>query len=199
MMYQAKIDKEIVKDLPIAQTDCQIELIDSPDEVDKAVKYLLRSKVVGFDTESKPSFTKGKSNKIALMQISTQKRCFLFRLQMIGKNQRLKEFLENENIKKIGVAIHGDLRNLRVWSKFEPKNFVDLQNIVGDYGIEELGLQKIYAIVFGKKISKSQQLSNWEAKILNRAQQIYAATDAWACRQIYLKLTKNKTVINDKD
>ncbi|MFC2605468.1 MAG: 3'-5' exonuclease [Bacteroidota bacterium] len=199
MMYQAKIDKEIVKDLPIAQTDCQIELIDSPDEVDKAVKYLLRSKVVGFDTESKPSFTKGKSNKIALMQISTQKRCFLFRLQMIGKNQRLKEFLENENIKKIGVAIHGDLRNLRVWSKFEPKNFVDLQNIVGDYGIEELGLQKIYAIVFGKKISKSQQLSNWEAKILNRAQQVYAATDAWACRQIYLKLTKNKTVINDKD
>ncbi|MFC2390530.1 MAG: 3'-5' exonuclease [Bacteroidota bacterium] len=199
MMYQAKIDKEIVKDLPIAQTDCQIELIDSPDEVDKAVKYLLRSKVVGFDTESKPSFTKGKSNKIALMQISTQKRCFLFRLQMIGKNQRLKEFLENENIKKIGVAIHGDLRNLRVWSKFEPKNFVDLQNIVGDYGIEELGLQKIYAIVFGKKISKSQQLSNWEAKILNRAQQIYAATDAWACRQIYLKLTKNKRAINDKD
>jgi 3'-5' exonuclease domain protein len=199
MMYQAKIDKEIVKDLPIAQTDCQIELIDSPDEVDKAVKYLLRSKVVGFDTESKPSFTKGKSNKIALMQISTQKRCFLFRLQMIGKNQRLKEFLENENIKKIGVAIHGDLRNLRVWSKFEPKNFVDLQNIVGDYGIEELGLQKIYAIVFGRKISKSQQLSNWEAKILNRAQQIYAATDAWACRQIYLKLTKNKTARNDKD
>lgn len=198
-MYQAKIDKEIVKDLPIAQTDCQIELIDSPDEVDKAVKYLLRSKVVGFDTESKPSFTKGKSNKIALMQISTQKRCFLFRLQMIGKNQLLKEFLENENIKKIGVAIHGDLRNLRVWSKFEPKNFVDLQNIVGDYGIEELGLQKIYAIVFGKKISKSQQLSNWEAKILNRAQQIYAATDAWACRQIYLKLTKNKRAINDKD
>ena len=198
-MYQAKIDKEIVKDLPIAQTDCQIELIDSPDEVDKAVKYLLRSKVVGFDTESKPSFTKGKSNKIALMQISTQKRCFLFRLQMIGKNQRLKEFLENENIKKIGVAIHGDLRNLRVWSKFEPKNFIDLQNIVGDYGIEELGLQKIYAIVFGKKISKSQQLSNWEAKILNRAQQIYAATDAWACRQIYLKLTKNKTARNDKD
>ena len=197
-MYQAKIDKEIVKDLPIAQTDCQIELIDSPDEVDKAVKYLLRSKVVGFDTESKPSFTKGKSNKIALMQISTQKRCFLFRLQMIGKNQRLKEFLENENIKKIGVAIHGDLRNLRVWSKFEPKNFVDLQNIVGDYGIEELGLQKIYAIVFGRKISKSQQLSNWEAKILNRAQQIYAATDAWACRQIYLKLTKKKA-INDKD
>ena len=198
-MYQAKIDKEIVKDLPIAQTDCQIELIDSPDEVDKAVKYLLRSKVVGFDTESKPSFTKGKSNKIALMQISTQKRCFLFRLQMIGKNQLLKEFLENENIKKIGVAIHGDLRNLRVWSKFEPKNFVDLQNIVGDYGIEELGLQKIYAIVFGRKISKSQQLSNWEAKILNRAQQVYAATDAWACRQIYLKLTKNKRAINDKD
>lgn len=84
--------------------------------------------------------------------------------------------------------MQGDLRNLRVWAKFEPSNFVDLQSIVGRYGIEELGLQRIYAIIFGKKISKSQQLSNWEAKILNKAQQVYAATDAWACRQIYMKL-----------
>ena len=97
-----------------------------------------------------------------------------------------------EKIKKIGLALHGDLRNLRVWDKFTPKNFIDLQKIVIQYGIEELGLQRIYAIIFGKKISKSQQLSNWEAKILNQAQQIYAATDAWACREIYLKLIENK-------
>ena len=126
------------------------------------------------------------------MQISTAKKCFLFRLQMIGKSEALKKFLENEKIKKIGLALHGDLRNLRVWDKFTPKNFIDLQKIVIQYGIEELGLQRIYAIIFGKKISKSQQLSNWEAKILNQAQQIYAATDAWACREIYLKLIENK-------
>lgn len=192
MQYPAKIDKDIVRVLPVAQTDCEIEVIDSANEVATAVDCLMQEEVVGFDTETKPSFTHGKSNKIALMQISTAKKCFLFRLQMIGKSEALKNFLENEKIKKIGLALHGDLRNLRVWDKFTPKNFIDLQKIVIQYGIEELGLQRIYAIIFGKKISKSQQLSNWEAKILNQAQQIYAATDAWACREIYLKLIENK-------
>ena len=190
MQYPAKIDKDIVRELPVAQTDCEIEVIDSANEVATAVDCLMQEEVVGFDTETKPSFTHGKSNKIALMQISTAKKCFLFRLQMIGKSEALKNFLENEKIKKIGLALHGDLRNLRVWDKFTPKNFIDLQKIVIQYGIEELGLQRIYAIIFGKKISKSQQLSNWEAKI--QAQQIYAATDAWACREIYLKLIENK-------
>lgn len=188
MTYQAKIDKETVKDLPIVHTDCEIELIDTTEGVQSAVEYLMQSNIVGFDTESKPSFTKGKPNRIALMQIASEKRCYLFRLQMIGNSEPLKAFLENPKIKKIGIALQGDLRNLRVWAKFEPSNFVDLQSIVGRYGIEELGLQRIYAIIFGKKISKSQQLSNWEAKILNKAQQVYAATDAWACRQIYMKL-----------
>ena len=192
MQYPAKIDKDTVRELPLAQTDCEIEVIDSANEVATAVDCLMQEEVVGFDTETKPSFTHGKSNKIALMQISTAKKCFLFRLQMIGKSEALKNFLENEKIKKIGLALHGDLRNLRVWDKFTPKNFIDLQKIVIQYGIEELGLQRIYAIIFGKKISKSQQLSNWEAKILNQAQQIYAATDAWACREIYLKLIENK-------
>lgn len=192
MQYPAKIDKDVVRELPVAQTDCEIEVINSANEVATAVDCLMQEEVVGFDTETKPSFTHGKSNKIALMQISTAKKCFLFRLQMIGKSEALKNFLENEKIKKIGLALHGDLRNLRVWDKFTPKNFIDLQKIVIQYGIEELGLQKIYAIIFGKKISKSQQLSNWEAKILNQAQQIYAATDAWACREIYLKLIENK-------
>ncbi len=192
MQYPAKIDKDVVRELPVAQTDCEIEVIDSANEVATAVDCLMQEEIVGFDTETKPSFTHGKSNKIALMQISTAKKCFLFRLQMIGKSEALKNFLENEKIKKIGLALHGDLRNLRVWDKFTPKNFIDLQKIVIQYGIEELGLQRIYAIIFGKKISKSQQLSNWEAKILNQAQQIYAATDAWACREIYLKLIENK-------
>ena len=192
MQYPAKIDKDVVRELPVAQTDCEIEVIDSANEVATAVDCLMQEEVVGFDTETKPSFTHGKSNKIALMQISTAKKCFLFRLQMIGKSEALKNFLENEKIKKIGLALHGDLRNLRVWDKFTPKNFIDLQKIVIQYGIEELGLQRIYAIIFGKKISKSQQLSNWEAKIPNQAQQIYAATDAWACREIYLKLIENK-------
>lgn len=143
MQYPAKIDKDIVRELPVAQTDCEIEVIDSANEVATAVDCLMQEEVVGFDTETKPSFTHGKSNKIALMQISTAKKCFLFRLQMIGKSEALKNFLENEKIKKIGLALHGDLRNLRVWDKFTPKNFIDLQKIVIQYGIEELGLQRI--------------------------------------------------------
>ena len=122
------------------------------------------------------------------MQISTQKRCFLFRLQMIGKNQRLKEFLENENIKKIGVAIHGDLRNLRVWSKFEPKNFVDLQQMAVQMGIRDMSLAKLFANFFRLRISKNAQLSNWEADALDEKQRIYAASDADACLKLYRRM-----------
>ena len=188
MMYPAKIDKEIVRDLPIAQTDCLIELIDQPEQVDKAVAELSVCQVLGFDTETRPSFKKGVINKIALLQLSTDKKCFLFRMQMIGKNDNLRRLLEDEKIKKIGLAISGDFSKLNMWQKVSPQGVIDLQKIVPIYGIEEQGLQRIYAILFGKKISKSKQLSNWEAKILDRSQQIYAATDAWACREIYLKL-----------
>ena len=187
-MYPAKIDKEIVRDLPIAQTDCLIELIDQPEQVDKAVAELSVCQVLGFDTETRPSFKKGVINKIALLQLSTDKKCFLFRMQMIGKNDNLRRLLEDEKIKKIGLAISGDFSKLNMWQKVSPQGVIDLQKIVPIYGIEEQGLQRIYAILFGKKISKSKQLSNWEAKILDRSQQIYAATDAWACREIYLKL-----------
>ncbi|PID94999.1 MAG: 3'-5' exonuclease [Bacteroidales bacterium] len=194
MKYQAKIDKEIVKNLPIAQTDCEIEVVDSPQKAKIAVEQLSKSDILGFDTETKPSFTKGKKNKIALLQLSDKHKCYLFQLQKIGKNQYLKALLENENIKKIGVATHGDIISLRYWQKLNPKSFIDLQKIVGEYGIEELGLQRMYAVIFGKKISKSQQLSNWEAKTLSNAQQIYAATDAWACREIYLTLTADSHI-----
>ena len=187
-MYPAKIDKEIVRNLPLAHTDCEIEVIDSPEEVKRAVEYLCLSDVVGFDTETKPTFQKGKLNKIALLQLSTEKKCFLFRLQMIGKNEILRKFLENECIKKIGLATRDDFYRLNAWNKVNPKNFIDLQKFVNQFGIAEMSLQRIYAIIFGKKISKRQQLSNWEAKMLDKAQQIYAATDAWACREIYLKL-----------
>lgn len=188
MNYPAKIDKEIVRDLPIACTNCEIEVIDQPEQVDEAVEVLSQCPILGFDTETRPSFKKGVINKIALLQLSTDKKCFLFRLQMIGKSESLKELLENESIKKIGLAIDGDFNKLNAWQRIKPRSVIDLQKIVPKHGIEELGLQKIYAILFGKRISKSKQLSNWEAKILDRGQQVYAATDAWACRQIYLKL-----------
>jgi len=189
--YQSKIEKEKIIDLPVAKTDCKIVVIDNEQAVEEAVKELYLSDIVGFDTETKPTFTKGKMNKIALLQLSTEKKCYLFRLQKIGKNETLKNFLESTKILKIGVSVKDDFRMLNRWTKVKPQNFVELQTFVKNYGIEEMSLQKIFAILFSQKISKREQLSNWEADILKKTQQIYAATDAWACRQIYLKLTEN--------
>ena len=188
MIYQAKIEKEKIADLPVARTNCKIVVIDNVQAVEEAVKELYRSAVVGFDTETKPAFVRGKINKVALLQLSTEKKCFLFRLQKIGKNETLKKFLESTNILKIGLSIKDDFRMLSKWTKVKPQNFIELQTFVKDFGIEDMGLQKIFAILFSKKISKREQLSNWETDTLSRAQQVYAATDAWACRQIYLKL-----------
>ena len=188
MNYQAKIEKEKIINLPVARTDCKIVVIDNAQTVEEAVKELYLSEVVGFDTETKPTFTRGKINKIALLQLSTEKKCYLFRLQKIGKNEILKKFLESTNILKIGLSVKDDFRMLSKWTKVRPQNFIELQTFVKNFGIEDMGLQKIFAIIFSKKISKREQLSNWETDTLSRAQQLYAATDAWACRQIYLKL-----------
>ena len=190
MSYQAKIEKEQIVNLPIAKTNCEIVVIDNAQLVDEAVSELYMSDIVGFDTETKPSFARGKMNKVALLQLSTETKCFLFRLQKIGKNEKLKEFLESEKITKIGLALKDDFRMLNRWMKVSPKNFIELQTFVRKFGIEAMSLQKIFAIIFVQKISKREQLSNWEANVLDRAQQMYAATDAWACRQIYLKLTE---------
>ena len=190
MNYPAKIEKEKLIDLPIARTDCEIVVIDNAHAVEEAVKELYLSDIVGFDTETKPAFTKGRMNKIALLQLSTEKKCFLFQLQKIGKNEILKKFLESKKNLKIGLSVKDDFRMLSRWTRVKPQNFIELQTFVKKFGIEELGLQKIFAILFSKKISKREQLSNWETDKLSKAQQIYAATDAWACRQIYLKLTR---------
>ena len=189
--YQAKIEKEKIVEFPIARTDCKIVVIDKEQAVDEAVKDLYLSDIVGFDTETKPVFTRGKMNKVALLQLSTEKKCYLFRLQKIGKNETLKNFLESTKILKIGLSVKDDFRMLNRWTKVKPQNFVELQTFVKNFGIEDMGLQKIFAILFSQRISKREQLSNWETETLSRAQQVYAATDAWACRQIYLKLIEN--------
>lgn len=192
MTYNSTIDKVEVADLPIARTNCKIVLIDTLQAVEKAVSDLYLSDIVGFDTETKPSFTSGKINKVALLQLSSAKKCYLFRLQMLGQTQLLREFLESEKILKIGLSIADDFKMLNKWMNIKPNNFIELQTFVKEFGIQEMSLQKIFAIAFAKKISKKQQLSNWEATTLNDAQKVYAATDAWACRQIYLELIKPK-------
>lgn len=188
MLYQSKIEKSLISTLPPCDITGEIIIIDRPEDVASAVEDLKQCPLIGFDTETRPSFRRGESNTISLLQLATDKRAYLFRLKKIGQNQLLKELLESEDHMKVGLSVHDDFHSLNRWMPCRPKNFIELQKYVKAFGIEEMSLQKIYAIVFNKKISKRQQLSNWEAETLTPAQQQYAAIDAWACRDIYYKL-----------
>ena len=149
---------------------------------------LLNSKILGFDTETRPSFRKWRKNKVSLIQLANNDVACLFRINKIGIPEELMDLLTNPNVIKAGVAIHDDIRFLSRVKKFSPSGFVDLQKFVKDYGIQSAGLKKLAAIILGFRISKQQQVTNWEADQLTEAQQIYAATDAWVCFQIYTKL-----------
>ena len=183
--YTHSITKEAISELPLEEFTGRIIVIDTLRDVEKAVGYLSEFQSVGFDTETRPSFKKGQRYKISLMQISTDEACFLFRLNRIGIPEALEEFLANEKVLKIGLSLRDDFGAMRKRTDIQPANFLDLQNYVGQFGIEDASLQKIYAILFNKKISKGQRLSNWEADVLSDAQKKYAALDAWACLKIY--------------
>ena len=182
--------------MPVEAFEGKIKVIDKDKDVAAAVAALSEQTIVGIDTETKPSFSKGVRYKVALLQVATDTICYLFRLNKINSqsDDLLFHFLGNKNIMKIGLSLKDDFSRLHRLSNEKPANFVDLQAIAKQYGILELGLQKMYAIVFGKKISKSQQLTNWENDSLTPAQQRYAATDAWAALQIYKRLKQEKSL-----
>jgi len=191
-MLKTKITKEEVNQLPVIVFEGKITLVDDLSKVYPAIQELRKSTVVGIDTETKPSFTRGTHHKVSLVQISTLDHCFLFRLNYIDFPAALAEFLSDKDITKIGLSLRDDLAGLNKRHTFKPDGFIDIQTIAQSYGIMELSLQKIYAILFAKKISKSQRLTNWESPELTEPQQRYAATDAWASLQIYLQLMNEK-------
>ena len=179
------ITKEQLAELPKETFNGSIIVVDHQEEVAAAVAYLSNHKAIGFDTETKPSFKRGQNHKVALMQLATDEVCYLFRLNRIGYPKELVQLMSNPDIKKIGLSLRDDFAAIRQRSVRKPENFIDLQLFVDKFGIDDNSLQKIYALLFGKKISKSQRLSNWEAPQLTPAQQAYAAIDAWACLRIY--------------
>ncbi len=191
--FRANIEKSEVAQMPNTLFSGRIITIDTPDDAEKAVLALSRENIVGIDTETRPSFRKGVHYNVSLLQISTLETCFLFRLNRIGMPKPLIELLENNGITKVGLSLHDDYQALNRRKKFTPANFLDLQKYVTRFGIEEKGLQKMYAIVFGERISKSQQLTNWDADVLTDKQKLYAATDAWACLRIYHHLKNLET------
>lgn len=185
-----KFDKKRIAELPLAVFGGKVIVVLSPSETEKAVNYLLSHSILGIDTETRPSFKKGHVNQVSLLQVSTHNTCFLFRLNITGMTPSILRFLEDTTVPKVGLSLHDDITALRRKADFEPGNFIDLQKIVGDIGVEDLSLQKLYANFFGKKISKNQRLTNWESDVLNEKQKAYAATDAWACIMLYEELMR---------
>lgn len=182
----------------------RIFVVYTESDAEKAVAYLKDQRIVGVDTETRPSFKRGTTHKVALLQISTQDTCFLFRLNRIGMPDSLQEFLMSDTL-KIGLSLKDDFNSLRKRQDMHPDrgNWIELQEYVGKFGIEDRSLQKIYANLFGEKISKNQRLSNWEADVLSEGQKLYAATDAWACVEIYnclseLESTGNYEIIQNE-
>lgn len=187
-----KYDKKEIQNLPRVLFKGRIIVVFTEKDADKAVDYLMKQELLGFDTETRPTFKKGQTYQVALLQVATQDTCFLFRLNRIGLTDSIIRLLEDRTITKVGLSLQDDLRGLQARHAFETGEFVELQKEVKDIGIEDNSLQKIYANLFGGKIAKNQQLSNWEADILTEAQQRYAATDAWACIQIHQEVEKMK-------
>lgn len=183
------ISKEQIATFPTVVYQGYITVVEDYETALGALAYLNSQKIVGFDTETKPSFRKGRPNNVSLIQIATETQCFLFRINKLGFIDELRSFIENEAVIKIGLSLKDDFFVLHRAFEFVPAGFVDLQQFVKDFNIIDASLQKIYGIIFEERISKSQRLSNWEAVELSQGQQMYAAIDAWACMRIYNHLT----------
>ena len=187
-----KFDKSRIASLPRVIYEGRIHVILSRAQAEKAVSYLLTQPILGLDTETRPSFSRGSTHKVALLQVATREACFLFRLNIIGLTPAIQRLLEDTAVPKIGLSWHDDLCSLRKLGQFTPGLFIDIQHHVRDIGIEDLSLQKLYANLFGQFISKNQQLTNWERDVLTDKQKQYAAIDAWACIQLYEELERLK-------
>lgn len=192
--FNISITKTQLAELPLVEFSGAITVISDPEEVAGAVEFLRSCDVVGFDTETKPNFRKGVTNKVSLIQVSTDDHSFLFRLNKTGFTPELKAFMECRDVVKVGLSLKDDFHVLHKIREFEPENFVDLQDVVKRFHITDLSLQKIYGILFGGRISKSQRLTNWEAATLTPSQMVYASIDAWACLRIYRLLQSNAFV-----
>ena len=195
-MFVSKIKPEEIEKLDLASFNGETHIIDSLDkEFDNAIRYLKNKNIIGFDTETRPCFSPNQPKYgTALLQLSGAEKAFLFRINKIGMQPKLCRILADNKIIKVGAAVADDIKGLQKYQNFKPGGFGDLQKIVGDYGIKDKSVKKMSAIILGVRISKTQQLSNWEAENLSEPQQRYAATDAWICREMYKKLMSSEKI-----
>lgn len=190
---KTKITKSEINELSLGKFEGEIIVVDSYQAIDQSIEELKRERIIGVDTETRPTFKKGAFNKTALIQIATEKKVYLFRLNKIGLPNKLSSIFENQEIQKIGIALIQDMKELSDQFKpFNCKNIIDLNILCKTLKFENIGARNLTAMILGFRISKRQQTSNWEANILNENQLRYAATDSWVAREIYISLLNNK-------
>ncbi|SIN66657.1 3'-5' exonuclease [Algoriphagus halophilus] len=191
-MIPLRISKDEINQLPLGQFEGEMFLIDDIEDVEEVAEFLAKQRIIGFDTETKPAFRRGVINPVALLQLSTSTQAFLFRLNNIGSfPDALRNVLEKEAIVKVGAAVHDDLKGLaKLTDSFYPQSFFDLNDELKKVGFHNVGVRNLCGMVLKIRISKAEQVSNWEAEELTEKQKRYAATDAWACLEIFEKLKK---------
>lgn len=192
MPYKESITNEELNQLPLGMFDGNIVIVDTPEGMERACEHLAGCGILGFDTETRPSFKKGRLNSMSLVQLSCKDTAFLLRINKTPLTGGMLSILSDEKVIKVGASIRDDIKGIRKLFPFEPGGFADIQSMVHGYGINDLSVRKVSGIVLGIRISKAQRLSNWEAQRLTPAQQLYAATDAWACREVYMRLKNIK-------
>ena len=190
MTFPLSITKEAIAQLPLIKFDGPIHVVNNYEEMFRAIKKLKKEGIIGFDTEKKPTFRKGQYHPTALIQLSTSTEVFLFRINKIGLHEELIGLFESDKIAKIGVGVSADIVELKRIRTFTQNNCIDLNNLMPTLGVEKIGIKNLVAILLEKRVSKNQQVSNWENEELNRSQQQYAATDAWVCYKMYVLLIK---------
>jgi len=194
-MYQKSITNEELNELTVGCYRGVIVMVNHKDGVAEAMKRVMQSPVCGVDTESVPSFRRGEKHPVSLLQIATEKTVFLIRLNKTGVTPEIVRFFESPEICKVGIALNDDVRLLNKLHSITSQNVIDLNTYCTQLGFESIGAKKLSALVLGFRISKSQQTSNWENYELSEAQRRYAATDAWVCREIYMKLNNSPVQI----
>ena len=190
MTFPLSITKEAIAQLPLIKFDGPIHVVNNYEEMFRAIKKLKKEGIIGFDTEKKPTFRKGQYHPTALIQLSTSTEVFLFRINKIGLHEELIGLFESDKIAKIGVGVSADIVELKRIRTFTQNNCIDLNNLMPTLGVEKIGIKNLVAILLEKRVSKNQQVSNWENEELTRSQQQYAATDAWVCYKMYVLLIK---------
>ena len=189
-----KLSKTEINSLPLRYYNGAIRIVQTTEQAKDACAILIKEKVLGFDTETRPAFKKGQSYLPSLLQLAGTKVVYLFQLSQCGLTDSIIILLSNVNIIKSGVAINQDLTELQQILNFEPAGFVDLGDIARSKGLPHHGLRGLAAYLLKFRISKSGRTSNWSANQLTKKQIKYAATDAWVGRELYLKYKQIKVI-----